>query len=221
MRILRTAFVGLTALAAAGWFVTSAFARGQNARPAQGGQSMPMDGMKMGGMSGMPMTKEQKIANALTAGPSSVTGKAAVMDWPEKEGMALVQLRAGTNGWTCFPDMPNTKGNDPACMDKSWMAWAEAYMSHKAPQLTNVGVAYMMGAGGAEASNSDPFAMSQTPANHWAHHPPHLMIVTPDLKSLEGLSTDPANGGPYVMFAGTPYAHIMAPVQAPMMMPMK
>lgn len=44
------------------------------------------------------------------------------------------------------------------------------------------------------------------------------MIVVPDLKSLAGMSTDPANGGPYVMFAGTPYAHIMAPTtaQAPM-----
>jgi hypothetical protein len=38
------------------------------------------------------------------------------------------------------------------------------------------------------------------------------MIVVPDVRALSGLSTDPANGGPYVMFAGTPYAHIMAPV---------
>ena len=27
-----------------------------------------------------------------------------------------------------------------------------------------------------------------------------------------GLSTDPKNGGPWVMWKGTPYAHIMAPV---------
>ena len=27
-----------------------------------------------------------------------------------------------------------------------------------------------------------------------------------------GLSTDPHNGGPYVMWKGTPYAHIMIPV---------
>ena len=50
--------------------------------------------------------------------------------------------------------------------------------------------------------------------NHWGHHNPHLMIVVPDVKSLEGMSTDPANGGPYVMYAGTPYAHIMAPIGA-------
>jgi hypothetical protein len=38
------------------------------------------------------------------------------------------------------------------------------------------------------------------------------MIAVPDLKSLDGLSTDPKNGGPWVMWKGTPYAHIMAPV---------
>jgi hypothetical protein len=43
------------------------------------------------------------------------------------------------------------------------------------------------------------------------------MIVVPDLKSLDGISTDPHNGGPYVMYKGTPYAHIMAPITAPMM----
>jgi hypothetical protein len=36
----------------------------------------------------------------------------------------------------------------------------------------------------------------------------------PDLASLAGTPTDPANGGPYVMYAGTPYAHVMAPMNA-------
>jgi hypothetical protein len=44
----------------------------------------------------------------------------------------------------------------------------------------------------------------------------------PDLKSLHGISTDPRNGGPYVMYPGTPYAHIMTPItSASMNMPMK
>ena len=70
----------------------------------------------------------------------------------------------------------------------------------------------MIAPGGAWGSNTDPFAMAETADNHWGHHNPHLMILVPDLESLAGLSTDPGNGGPYVMFAGTPYAHIMAPV---------
>ncbi len=38
------------------------------------------------------------------------------------------------------------------------------------------------------------------------------MILVPDPAMLEGISTDPDNGGPYVMWKGTPYAHIMIPV---------
>ncbi len=40
------------------------------------------------------------------------------------------------------------------------------------------------------------------------------MIVVPDLKTLEDISSDPHNGGPYVMYQGTPYAHIMAPTSS-------
>ena len=37
------------------------------------------------------------------------------------------------------------------------------------------------------------------------------MIIGPDPAGLEGISTDPHNGGPYVMWKGTDYAHIMIP----------
>jgi hypothetical protein len=110
--------------------------------------------------------------------------------------------------------MPESEGNDPMCLDQSWMKWFEAYMAHTAPHLTSVGVGYMMAPGGGWGSNSDPFAMAATADNHWGPHSPHVMIAVPDPKLLEGMSSDPANGGPYVMFAGTPYAHIMAPVTA-------
>ena len=220
MRILRTAFIGVAVVAAGGYLAAmNARAQGTTA-----GQGMSMQGMdKMArpmdkGMAMAPaMTKAQKIASAVSAAPSSISAKATILDWPEKDGMAPAVLRAGTNGWTCFPDMPNTKGNDPACMDKAWMQWADAYMSHTAPHVSSIGIAYMLGPGGGEGSNTDPFATSATATNHWGHHPPHMMILTPDLKSLEGVSTDPMNGGPYVMFAGTPYAHIMAPLQGPTM----
>jgi hypothetical protein len=39
------------------------------------------------------------------------------------------------------------------------------------------------------------------------------MIVVPK-EILKGLSDDPFNGGPYVMWKDTPYAHIMIPVKA-------
>ena len=40
----------------------------------------------------------------------------------------------------------------------------------------------------------------------------YLMILVPDLSSFDSFSTDPNNGGPYVMWPGTPYAHIMIPI---------
>ncbi len=38
------------------------------------------------------------------------------------------------------------------------------------------------------------------------------MIIVPDVEMLNGMPTDPNSGGPWVMFQGTPYAHIMIPV---------
>lgn len=39
------------------------------------------------------------------------------------------------------------------------------------------------------------------------------MILTPDTKQLDELPTDPHSGGAWVMWKGTPYAHIMVPIQ--------
>jgi len=203
--------MGVGIVMATGWLSASLIARTQAMSTPATPQVMPMRGMNMS--AGPTMTKDQKIANAMTAGPASISAKATILDWPAKEGQAPSVIRAGTNGWSCLPDMPDTKGNDPMCLDKSWMTWFDAYMTHTSPHVTTVGVGYMMAPGGGEGSNTDPFAMAATPTNHWGHHPPHTMILVPDLKSLDGMSSDPANGGPYVMFPGTPYAHIMAPVK--------
>jgi hypothetical protein len=176
----------------------------------QPGASMPAHDMPM---RGMKMTTAEKIANAASAAPASVSAKATVLDWPSADGARPMVLRPGSNGWSCFPDMPESKGNDPMCLDTAWMKWMDAYLAHTTPQVPDVGVGYMIGDGGGWSSNTDPFAMKETSDNQWGHHAPHLMIVVPDVKLLSGLSSDPKNGGPYVMFAGTPYAHIMAPVK--------
>jgi hypothetical protein len=181
----------------------------------QGGTARPGHDMTMRSTMkphSMKMTKAQKIANAMTAAPSAISAGTTVLDWPATEGAAPEVLRAGGNGWSCFPDMPESKGNDPMCLDETWMKWADAYFAHKTPDVTRVGIGYMIGAGGAWGSNSDPFAMHETPDNHWGHHDPHVMILVPDPASLAGLPTDHSRGGPYVMWAGTPYAHIMAPI---------
>ena len=205
MRIVRTTRLGLAGLGAATWLSASLMAGGQATGQASHHMPMPDKGI---------MTRDQKIASAMTAAPASVSAQATVLDWPAKEGEPPAVLRAGNNAWNCLPDMAESQGNDPMCVDQSWMKWIEGYTAHKTPQVTSVGIGYMIAPGGGWGSNTDPYAMAPTADNQWGHHVPHLMIVVPNLASLEGISTDPNNAGPYVMYAGTPYAHIMAPITA-------
>jgi hypothetical protein len=65
---------------------------------------------------------EWKIANALSAGPASITDHATVIDWPAnpKNGMSHGRvLRQGANGWTCMPDVPGRPQHDPMCVDET------------------------------------------------------------------------------------------------------
>jgi hypothetical protein len=101
---------------------------------------------------------------------------------------------------------------DPMCIDSTWEAWLSAYLTKGTPRLTKPGISYML-ASDSEGSNSDPYATKATPDNHWHKYGPHMMLVYPDAAMYEGMSTDPNNGGPYVMWKGTPYAHIMVPVK--------
>jgi len=64
------------------------------------------------------------------------------------------------------------------------------------------------------ASNTDPYATAGTANNEWVVSPAHVMLVLPEAKMLDAYPTDPKNGGPWVMWKGTPYAHIMVPVSA-------
>jgi hypothetical protein len=146
-----------------------------------------------------------KIENALSAAPAAIANGATVMDWDN------TVLRQGTNGWTCFPDAPHSPGRDPMCLDAQWVKWAGAWAGHTTPQVNGLGVAYML-RGGSDASNIDPYATQPTPGNEWVESGPHVMVIVPDLRMLDQLPTDPKNGGPYVMWKGTPYAHIMVPV---------
>lgn len=159
-------------------------------------------------------TAAQKIEDATAAAPAAIARAATVKDWPASEGGAMPVLRAGTNGWVCLPTPPSTSPlrRDPMCIDEVWQAWLDAYMRKATPGITRTGYAYML-VSDAEASNTDPYATKATPDNHWHMVGPHLMVLYPDAKLYDGISTDPANGGPYVMFKGTPYAHVMWPVR--------
>ncbi len=152
-----------------------------------------------------PPSDQALIANALSAAPASSAAGATVIG---HDGRVL---RQGTSDWVCLPDMPNVPNNTPMCLDAPWRAFIDALMNKRAPAVTQVGFGYML-QGDMPVSNTDPFATGPTSENHWHKYGPHLMIIVPDPKLLEGISTDPHSGGPYLMFKGTPYAHVMVPV---------
>ena len=154
---------------------------------------------------------EKAIANAMSAGPAAITAHATILDWPSDPAGDMIVLREGTNGWTCYTDWPATPGNDPMCLDQVWVEWNNALALGEKPNVTRPGVAYML-AGGSSASNTDPFAMEPAPGEDWMSSPPHVMFLYPDSVDLSQFTTDPTSGEPYVMWAGTPYEHIMMPV---------
>ena len=159
--------------------------------------------------SGSMSAKERAslISSALSAGPAAITEKAAVM-MPSPDGKMLT-LREGSNGWTCFPDDPHTPGPDPMCADGEAMKWAAAWMGH-APRPSNMapGIIYML-AGGTDPSASDPWATKPKEGEAWVKEPPHWMVMWPIDAKASGLPALPKKSGSWIMWNGTPFAHLM------------
>jgi len=157
------------------------------------------------------MTDEEMIKSAMSAAPAAVARNATIVAMGA--GMKMRTLRSGTNGFTCMPDNPETPGPDPTCADQNAMAWLDAYLNKKDPPRDKVGIVYML-AGGTDASNTDPYATAPTATNNWIKTGPHVMVVGAK-GLLEGYPRDanPVTSSPYVMWAGTPYEHLMLPVK--------
>jgi len=145
------------------------------------------------------------IAKATSAAPPDIGRNAAVMGMGADGKMK--ELRAGTNGWMCMLDLVG----DSMCLDKEWQTWGDAWMNKKEPPKPKaVGVAYMLN-GDKGASNTDPYATKRTADNQWVVSGPHIMLLPTDASQLDAYPTDWTKGGPWVMWKGTPYAHIMVP----------
>src|SRR4051812_48637787 len=64
---------------------------------------------------------QAKIENAMSAAPSTVSAASTILDNELDDAGKFVVLRGGSNGWFCFPDIPSSPGNDPQCMDQTWL----------------------------------------------------------------------------------------------------
>ena len=159
-----------------------------------------------------PKTNEEKITNAMSAAPLAIAKDATIIDWPARDGDQPISLRAGSNGWTCLPDYPVSPGNDPFCGDAMAMQWFGAYLQHKVPNISQFGLGYML-QGGSDPSNTDPYATEPKQGESWMSAPPHVMIFPAQKLDVKVFGTDPDSGKPWIMWADTPYAHIMMPVK--------
>ncbi len=149
--------------------------------------------------------KAEKIARAQSAAHPDISRDATIVD---VDGTVL---KKGSNGWTC---MPGTKPGDnhPMCNDGLWAEVMKAAANGTAPMVDRVGISYML-QGDSNVSNSNPAATDPNNGDVWVQEGPHLMIVAPR-ETLKGIPDDPYNGGPYVMWRDTPYAHIMVPIRS-------
>ena len=121
-------------------------------------------------------------------------------------------LAEGSNGWTCLPEVMAGDGA-AVCIDATWGEMMAA-LGAKAPfHASGVGISYMLKGDpeGSGLSNSDPYHEDPKNADDYVETGPHLMVIVPK-EFLEGMTDDPATGGPWVMWGDTDYAHIMVPV---------
>jgi hypothetical protein len=143
-----------------------------------------------------------KITRAMSAGPADIAKAARIID-TDAQGNRVV-LREGNSGFTCMPGNPKVVGEPPMCVDAASMQWFADAKAHK-PKPTNTvpGITYML-AGATQRSDSDPHDMTSTPIKVG----PHWMIMWPFDPKTTGLPTAHKPTGAYIMWAGSPYAHL-------------
>jgi len=153
------------------------------------------------------MSKDELIKLSRSGGPAAVSKDATIL-LPGADGK-LMQAVKGTNGFTCMPDIDGMKVPDPICADAASMQWVNDLMSG-APKPTNAvpGVAYMA-KGGWYFKKDGKILMENEPGAEAIQEPPHWMIFWPFENKTVGLPTFPDSFGVYIMWDGTPYAHLM------------
>jgi len=171
--------------------------------------------------SGPHTSAEWQIWAYSTAAPDYIANEATIVD------VNMNILREGSNGWTCLPANPRGMSDSengwknpheamPACVDGQSMLWMQGYMSGTKPgeKMTTDGFAWMLH-GDMGEDNSTPMIFNEEDSKpgHWIESGPHLMRMPKDPSSLDGITSDFNSGAPYVMFAGTDYAHLMIPVE--------
>jgi hypothetical protein len=138
------------------------------------------------------------------------------------ESGKLVTLRRGTNDMICLADNPANKQFHVACYHKSldpFMARGRALRAQKMSEA-------MIDSTRAREVRQRKLLMPTKPAALWQYSAPrdsvdpgtgtvrgaqYLYVVYTPYATLKttGIAEAPVDGGPWIMFPGTPFAHLM------------
>ena len=165
-----------------------------------------------GGKKGGPkdvksMSQEEQIKLALKAAPAYIAKGAGVMV-PGEDGK-LMEIKKSENGFNCLPALENDPEPDPICFDAAVGQYIESFLTKaEKPSNTVPGVAYMAH-GGYHWEKDGKVVMEKEPGAKRVKEPPHWMIMWPFSSQDSKLPNVPNPSGAWVMFDGSPYAHLM------------
>ena len=152
--------------------------------------------------------RDAQIEMAMNAAPASVSMDATIMVFGP-DG-TLVEAKKGTNGFTCIPDIGGQEQPDPFCGNAPAMQWVnDLVKGSERPSNTEPGVAYMM-QGGWHWEKDGKIIMDKNETGAMrVKEPPHWMVFWPFGSKDSMLPVVPGKFGAYIMWDGTPYAHLM------------
>jgi hypothetical protein len=155
-----------------------------------------------------------QVVQAASAGGPDFISQNATIGWIDSTGTLNV-MRQGTNGFTCVVVIPDPFGG-PICGDRNAAAWVIALLTHAAqpPAMSPPGIAYMA-RGGAHYEDAQGIVLMEhdmsphAAGSHRVVEQPHWMLMYPFDPAATGFPTKENGTGSYIMFAGTPWAHVM------------
>ncbi|MGH7526029.1 MAG: hypothetical protein ACREMX_04945 [Gemmatimonadales bacterium] len=153
-----------------------------------------------------PQETAEFIREAEAGAPARIAAQATIARL-EPNGKTTT-VRQGSNRFTCtlLPDGSNA----PYCGDESAFRWMVAAMSKQPkPPTTQPGIGYMAKGGVHFETPDGEIVMQPSAQTKEVKEPPHWMLLWPVDPVTSGIPTRPNAGGTYIMFAGTPYAHLM------------
>jgi hypothetical protein len=152
------------------------------------------------------MSEKEQTALALSAAPAHISKEAGVMIFGA-DGK-LTEVKPSGNGFTCIPTVMNLPDPDPMCMDAASHQWmTDLINGAEKPSNTVPGIAYM--ARGGSHYEKDGKVVMKSDGAKVVKEPPHWMLMWPFDPAATKLPTIPNPSGVYIMFDGTPYAHLM------------